>query len=125
MILGPNGKPIYSEEEQKLTEDHLDSSREEYIAELKKEGKDVIMFIGGPYDGKVYSGTILPKVGHYGCWDDEVSRLEGSVMQMVRHVYKVAVVKDKLCWLFERSEDGPMHIDKPKPVPPRFKKPKK
>lgn len=105
VILGPDGKPAH---DGRPDGEELDrEARDAYLRDLKAQGKVPILFKGGPLDGRVYTGDLLPQVGAYGCWDLEEERMGGTIIQLVRHTYRMQVVNDQLTWVFDHSEDGP------------------
>lgn len=79
---------------------------QEWIRQQRAHGRTVIRFSQGPYDGMVYTGEPFP-VNRIGCWDVEEERLGGTMIQLVRHTYRMQEVDGYPTLVFEQSEQGP------------------
>jgi hypothetical protein len=138
MILGHDGRPwrdVDPDAAWKAAVERLDREahdadpanqerlKREAVEALKRRGIEPIFFVGGPYDGRLYTGDyeLMKKQAQqktFGCWDQEVERLGGSVIQLVRHTYQAKEESGRLLWRFVKTEDGPTKPgDRPPPRP--------
>mgnify|MGYP001324541528 CR=1 FL=1 len=81
------------------------ATEKEYMAALAARGLKPVRFHGGPYEGKSYTGTVLPPLGHFACWDEQKD--DGERVTLWRHTYRLAERGGHPAWIYVKSEEGP------------------
>lgn len=78
--------------------------RDVKIRFLIANGQPVILFQGGPYDGKLYEGDPLP-VDHWAAWDRTEPAMGGAMEKVYIDWYRMRLTDGGPRLVFDRTDD--------------------